>query len=120
MICENGSAGQVTFLADLHWTERGRGQTFSKSYLGTDWHQAATCVCKTRKRHAIHLRISGPDISLKAPQPAVGDRVGSGVRRLLFVVLAFFVLGRLRNARCVLADGDLPQPKREGRQERGQ
>jgi hypothetical protein len=31
-----------------------------------------TCVCKTRKRNAIHLRVSGPVISLKAPYHQAG------------------------------------------------
>ena len=44
-------------------------KAFSKNYLVHDWHQALTCVCKTRKRNAIHLRVSGPVISLKAPKP---------------------------------------------------
>jgi hypothetical protein len=43
-------------------------------------------VCKTRKRHAIHLKVSGPVISLKAPK--AGDRLGmmkrEGVSRTFF------------------------------------
>jgi hypothetical protein len=42
-------------------------KAFSKNYLVHDWHQAVTCVCKTRRRNATHLRVSGPVISLKAP-----------------------------------------------------
>jgi hypothetical protein len=42
-------------------------KAFSKNYLVHDWDQAVTCVCKTRKRNAIHFRVSGPVISLKAP-----------------------------------------------------
>jgi hypothetical protein len=43
-------------------------KAFSKDYLVHDWHQDVRCVCKTRKRNAIHLRVSGPVISLRAPK----------------------------------------------------
>ena len=48
--------------------QRRAAKAFSKSNLVHDWHQAVTCVCKTRKRHAIHLKVSGPVISFKAPK----------------------------------------------------
>jgi ethanolamine utilization protein EutA len=50
-------------------------EAFSKNYLIHGWHQAVTCVCKTRKRNAIHLRVSGPVISLKVPELNMADTV---------------------------------------------
>src|SRR5260370_27477718 len=50
-------------------------EAFSKNFLVHDWHQAVTCVCKTRKRNAIHLRVSGPVFSLKAPELNMADTV---------------------------------------------
>src|SRR5260370_33364576 len=52
---------------------RGCVWAFSKNYLVHDWHQAVTCVCKTRKRNAIHLKVSGPVISLKAANQFEGQ-----------------------------------------------
>jgi hypothetical protein len=71
-LAQGGATGRL--FADESWLfelaparRAASAKAFSKNYPVQDWHQAVTCVCKTRKRHATHLRVSGPVISLKAP-----------------------------------------------------
>jgi hypothetical protein len=47
-------------------------------------------VCKTRKRHAIHLSVSGPVISLKAPYRILNQAVATpDTNTIAFAVASF-------------------------------